>query len=460
MRKITTKSTTFTIIQCACLLFTGSAIAGPPPELPVPDDLHPCTLQETLPNAATTHAVFPCGTIVTDVAGSSAASAAITAAGATVRYEVHSVNTAAAVVNNQASLDALLANTAITVIPDRIVQAFRKPSGVGGGGSGGGTSQVIPDGVKRIGATPGALPVTGNGIGVAVVDTGVDLSNADLAVSGDCFDAYGQGCDDSDGHGTHVSGIIAAKNNSIDVVGVAPKATIYAVRVLGPTGGTDSAVMAGLQWVLDNANLVNPPIKVMNMSLGREGTVNDDPPFEALVTQLRDAGIAIAVAAGNDASLEVWQNIPAAYPEVMSVASTAATDGNNKCRGFNGFIAMDTASFYTTDGSGVTISAPGEDKEDISRACFIRSTGILSLKAGGGTTRMSGTSMASPHLAGVLALLAEQEGVSFDPEVARVQVQQGATGINTTPLDSPTTSYTFDGVREGVLSACGTLGSC
>ena len=258
----------------------------------------------------------------------------------------------------------------------------------------------------------------------------------------------------------HVSGIIAAKNNSIGVVGVAPGATIYAVRVLGPSGGTDAAVMSGLQWVLDNANLVNPHIKVVNMSLGRSGTVDDDPPFAALVTQLHDAGVAIAVAAGNDASLEVWQNIPAAYPAVMSVASTASVNGGNQCRGFSGFIAADTASFFTTDGSGVTISAPGEDKEDISRGCFIKSTGILSLKVGGGTTRMSGTSMASPHLAGVLALLAQQAGLSFDPEVARVQVQQGASGINTKPLDSPTTSYTFDGVREGILSACGTLGTC
>jgi len=66
--------------------------------------------------------------------------------------------------------------------------------------------------------------------------------------------------------------------------------------------------------------------------------------------------------------------------------------------------------------------------------------------------------MASPHTAGVLALLAEQAGLSFDPEVARVLIQQGAAGKNSTPLDSPASSYTFDGVREGVLSACGALG--
>jgi len=459
MKKIIDNTTTFIVMQCALIFFASNAVAGPLPVLPVPEDLYPCTLQEVLPPQATTHAVFPCSVIATNDSGSSAARAAIVAAGAILRYEFPSVNAAAAVVTSQPSLDTLIANPALTVIPDRIIQAFRRKPGSGGGGSTG-TSQVTPAGVKRIGATPGTLSYTGNGVGVAVVDTGVDLSNADLAVSNLCFDAYNQGCDDQDGHGTHVSGIIAAKNNTIDVVGVAPGATIYAVRVLGPFGGTDSAVMAGLQWVLDNADLVNPPIKVVNMSLGRTGSVDDNPAFDALVTQLNDAGIAIAVAAGNDASLEVWQNIPAAYSAVMSVASTTAASGKNQCRSFSGFIATDTASFFTTDGSGVAISAPGEDNEDISRSCFIKSTGILSLKAGGGTTRMSGTSMASPHTAGVLALLAEKDGLSFDPEVARVLIQQGASGINSKPLNSPTISYTFDGVREGILSACGALGSC
>ena len=436
MRKIFNNTITFIALQCVFLFFSSNVVAGPPAILPVPENLHPCTLQG-LPSQATTHAVFPCGVIVTHDSGSSAASAAATAAGATLRYEFPSVNAAAGIVVTQTTLDALLANPALTVIPDRIIEAFRRPSKGGGGGS----TQVTPAGVVRIGAAPGALSVTGHGVGVAVVDTGVDLTNADLTVSGACFDAYGQGCNDQDGHGTHVSGIIAAKNNAIDVVGVAPGATIYAVRVLSAMGGTDSTVMAGLQWVMDNANLVNPAIKVVNMSLGRPGTADDNPAFDALVTQLRDAGIAIAAAAGNDASSEVWQNIPAAYSAVMSVASTTAANGKNQCRNFNGYIAADTASFFTTDGSGVTISAPGEDNEDISRGCMISSTGILSLKAGGGTTRMSGTSMASPHTAGV-------------------KIQQSASGINSKPLNSPTTSYTFDGVREGVLSACGALGSC
>lgn len=447
--------------QFALMLVAGSAFASPPQPLPVPQNLHPCILQN-LPDQATSHAVFPCGVIVTDESGSSAASAAVTAAGASLRYEFSSVNAAAGVVTTQASLDSLLANSTVTVIPDRIIHAFPKPPGKGNGGgsSGGSSSQLTPTGVSRVGAAPGDLPQTGIGVGVAVVDTGVDLGHADLNVSSLCFDAYNEGCSDTDGHGTHVSGIVAAKNNTIDVVGVAPGATIYAVRVLGPQGGTDSAVMAGLQWVLNNANSVTPPIKVVNMSLGRQGSVNDNPAFDALVTQLRDAGIAIAVAAGNDPSLEVWQNIPAAYGAVISVASTTAEDGDNKCRNFRGFIAADTASFFTTDGSGVTISAPGENKEDINRGCMIRSSGILSLKAGGGTTRMSGTSMASPHVAGTLALLAEKDGLGFDPEVARVLIQQGASGKNSTPLNSPTTSYSFDGVREGVLSACGALGAC
>jgi subtilisin family serine protease len=177
-------------------------------------------------------------------------------------------------------------------------------------------------------------------------------------------------------------------------------------------------------------------------------------------------GITVVVAAGNDSSLEVAQQVPATYPEVIAVASTTAKDGTNQYPFYSGFIRADTASYFTSDGAfnpstnvGVTISAPGEDQENIDRRGFIQSIGILSAKLGGGTTRMSGTSMAAPHAAGVTVLLYQQALASGQPtnaEAIRSRLMQSASHVGA-PLDSPTTGYTFDGQREGVLSATGAL---
>src|SRR5207344_2549618 len=113
----------------------------------------------------------------------------------------------------------------------------------------------------------------GLGVGVAVVDTGVDLVHPDLGGTVDAFNAFGApSCQDDEGHGTHVAGIIGARDNTADVIGVAPQATIYCVKVLDSAGsGSDASVMSGLQWVLDNHASVVPAIKVVNMSLGRPG---------------------------------------------------------------------------------------------------------------------------------------------------------------------------------------------
>ena len=147
---------------------------------------------------------------------------------------------------------------------------------------------------------------------------------------------------------------------------------------------------------------------------------------------------------------------------VESSKSTTALGGSNQCKFFNGVIEADTASYFTTDGEfvggiGVTISAPGEKQEDINRGCRIKSEGILSLNLGGGTTRLSGTSMAATHVAGLVALLEqdlkEAGGGSVLPEDARCAIQDGADSIGSAPLDSPTTSYTFDEETEGIASA-------
>jgi subtilisin family serine protease len=428
----------------------SSALATPPP----------CLSDEIQPGQPS----MPCGAIVQfgEDSDSSTRGSVIFRAGGQVRFDFQRVHAAAVTIPNEAALSELSADpNVVRIIPDRPIYAVKKPSNPGNGGnnnSGGGSSQTLPAGVQRIGAAPGSLPVTGSGVGVAIIDTGLDLSNADLTIGTPAFDAFGGNGQDGAGHGTHVGGIVAAKNNSIDTVGVAPDATLYAVRVLDNSGsGTDSTVMAGLDWVATNAASVNPPIRVANMSLGRSGSVNDNPALHAMVQAVTDLGVSVVVAAGNDSSSEVSGEVPAAYPEVMPIASTTAHNGTNQCRWFSGVIETDTASFFTTDGSGVTVSGPGEKEEDINRGCLIKSQGILSLKLGGGTTRMSGTSMASPHVTGVVALMTEANGGALNPESVRTILHGTADRTDTAPLDSPTSSYSFDGVREGVVSAAGAV---
>ena len=384
--------------------------------------------------------------------GTSAADRAsvVRGAGAAVGVNFGRANAAAVRVPNGNVLTALRDNPSVlSVIPNRPVYAFQNGKGKPGTG-GGGSTQVVPAGINRVGRP--TLISDGLGVGVAVLDTGVDLAHPDLAGTVNAANAFGgSSCQDDQGHGTHVAGIIAARDNTVDIVGVAPKATIYCLKVLDGAGsGSDATIMSGLEWVLNNHASVAPAIKVVNMSLGRSGSVDDNPAMHDLVTALASAGITVVVAAGNDATVDVSSQIPAAYPEVIAVASTTALAGTNQCRFLSAPIAADTASYFTTDGTGVIVSAPGEERENVSRACFISSVGILSTQLGGGTTRMSGTSMASPHVAGVVARYYQ---AGFQASDIRQYLQLDADRIGTAPLNSPASQYTYDGVREGIAQA-------
>jgi subtilisin len=381
-------------------------------------------------------------------------------AGAALGFNFHRVSAAAVKVPNAKTLAALQNDPSVlAVIPNRPVFAYQiNESGKGQtakgkpGGGGGGAAQVIPAGVVRVGVPTSTS--NGSGVGIAVLDTGVDLAHADLGGAVDAFNGFGgPSCQDDQGHGTHVTGIIAAHDNGVDVVGVAPGAQIYCVKVLDSAGnGSDASVMAGLEWVLDHHASSVPNIKVVNMSLGRPGSVDDNPDLHNLIISLETAGITVVVAAGNDPSLEAGEQIPGGYPEVVAVASTTAQGGSNLCRLLSSPVAPDTASYFSSDGLSVTVSAPGEEREDVSRSCVITSIGILSTRLGGGTTRMSGTSMASPHVAGIVARYYQQNPLYTVGDI-RQFLESDAGRVGIAPLDSPTSSYTFDGEREGIAQA-------
>lgn len=419
--------------------------------------------------------------------------AAARSAGAMLRFNYNIVNAVALHVPSAAVLARLQNDPRVAaVIVDRAVHAHQA-QGQGKGGQKGKPPkdepppeesvpppQEVPAGVERIGAAAAQVSLTartGNGVGVAVVDTGIDFAHLDLDLNlevegSNSFNAFGGSCQDDYGHGTHVAGIIAARNNTIDVVGVAPDATVYCVKVLDVAGnGTDSTIMAGLDWIAANATIVSPPIRVVNMSLGRTGTLDDNSVLRSAVqaltkpANLGGPGITVVVSAGNDPSTEVSQQVPATYPEVMAIASTTALPTeSNKCRRLRGFVIQaDTASWFTTDGTfdvatgiGVTASAPGEKQENISKGCFVESVGILSTALGGGTTRLFGTSMSAPHVTGLVALMYEQDP-TLTPDSARTSIRGTTDQFGAAPLDSPTNGYSYDGEREGIVSASGVL---
>lgn len=397
--------------------------------------------------------------------------------GARFRLGIGLINGASVFVPNEAALRGLLNNPSVQDIrPDGRARIMAPPGacspwpgckdddGTGDDGSDVG-SQIEPAGYLRIGAH--LVNESGADIGVAIVDTGVDLDHPDLIanianLAGDCFHGEYVSCDDDHGHGTHVAGTVAAVDNAQDIIGVAPKALIYAVKVLDSNGGgLHSDVLAGLSWIYEyngggNRETNNPlPISVVNMSLGDEIVCGSsepvvDPGYLEATNLLAAQGVVVVAAAGNDSSKEISDMVPAGCPDVLAVASTTAQQGVSGCRWFDD-IPADVASYFTTDGAGVAISAPGETQEDVSCG-KIKSVGILSLAKGGGTAEMSGTSMAAPHVAGVAALMLEADD-TLSPGKVRENIANSADRCDEAPLDHILVDQTFDGKLEGILDA-------
>lgn len=253
--------------------------------------------------------------------------------------------------------------------------------------------QTIPNGVKRIGQSA----KTGLGVGVAVIDTGIDLTHPDLKanIAGNysCIRGKSSGNDDN-GHGSHVAGTIAALGNQIGVVGVAPQASLYAIKVLNAQGsGSWSSVICGIDWVTRNAS----KIKVASMSLGGPGTSDTDcgnstgdALHQAICNSVK-AGITYVVAAGNETD-NASNHVPAAYDDTLiTVSALVDTDGQSgQLGGSTGYGADDTFASFSNYGSVVDLGAPG--------------VSILSTWKDGGYNTISGTSMATPHVSGAAVL--------------------------------------------------------
>ena len=235
--------------------------------------------------------------------------------------------------------------------------------------------QILPWGIDRIDADlssahSGDGTGTVTGVDVYVIDTGIDVSNADLNVVSfvNFIDATNNDCS---GHGTHVSGTIAARDNTIDAVGVVPGAPLHAVKVLNCSGaGTTSTVIAGVDWV--TANAVKPA--VANMSVG--GTISRS--LDSAVLQSVASGITYAIAAGNDGR-NACLSSPARAGYYLGALTAAATDQSDQEASFSNY------------GQCVDLWAPGVN--------------VPSNLLGGGVISYSGTSMATPHVAGTAALL-------------------------------------------------------
>jgi len=228
---------------------------------------------------------------------------------------------------------------------------------------------------------PGA---EGVGVHAYVIDTGLDASHADFAGRvGEGFSATGDGTGDDNGHGTHVAGTVAGSE-----FGIAKQVTLHPVRVLVNGSGSDSQVIAGVDWVARHVREHGWPA-VANMSLGGSAS----PALDRAVCNSIQAGVSFAIAAGNE-SQDACGTSPARVLQALTVGASDRSDAR---------------AFFSNFGSCVDLFAPGRD--------------ITSARRGGGSALLSGTSMASPHVAGVSALCLERHPGATPAEVAGCVVE-------------------------------------
>ena len=271
-------------------------------------------------------------------------------------------------------------------------------------------AQTLPTGINRIDAERSTARTVD--VDIAIIDTGINLSHPDLYVyKQKTFVKRTSSANDDNGHGTHVAGTAAAKDDSNGVVGVAPGAKLWAVKVLDRNGsGSLSNVIKGIDYVTQNA----AEIEVANMSLGCE--CNSDS-LNSAITKSVAAGVTYVVAAGNSAK-DAQTFSPANHPDVIAVSAIADSDG--KCGGLGPSTSYgfdDTFASFSNFGSVVDIAAPG--------------VSIYSTYKNGGYATLSGTSMASPHVAGGAALFMASNPLSTPSDVRDSLLSNGSTQSST-----------------------------
>ncbi len=322
--------------------------------------------------------------------------------------------------------------------------------------------QDLPTGVDRIetdrnpNAGIGGDPGPDIPLDIAIIDSGIDDDHPDLNVAGGVNFANGPSSKwtDGNGHGTHVAGTAAAKDNGDAVVGVAPGARVWAVRVCGNSGFCfTSDMVAGIDWVADRKSSGTTDFAVANMSIstaddasactGSSGAVHE------AICGLVNEGVVFSLAAGNDGREKD------AFPEVLAVSAMADFDG------LRGGLASPTCrsdedeslANFSNFGSTVDIAAPG--------VC------ILSTWNDGGTNVISGTSMAAPHVAGAVALYLHAKGMLPATDAAGVDAIESAILGAALPEGTSNHECSYDNERpssEPMLFVNGTAfggdGSC
>lgn len=245
--------------------------------------------------------------------------------------------------------------------------------------------------------------LTGKGVKIAIIDTGAG-SHSDLAIAGGTNVISGSGTTsytDDNGHGTHVAGIIAGQGLNGGVTGVAPGASIYAVKALNSSGsGYTSDIISGIDWAINNG------MNIITMSLGSSTSVT---ALQDAVNTAYNDGLLIVAAAGNDGnSAGTGTNIeyPANYTSVIAVAAVDSTN---------------TRAYFSSTGSKLEVSAPGVN--------------IISTYLNNGYAQMSGTSMAAPFVAGDLALL-KQKYPTYTNVQLRALLDSTVTDLGVTGRDT------------------------
>ena len=293
-------------------------------------------------------------------------------------------------------------------------------------------TEAVPFGVKRIdayvvGSTEHAYAhgFRGNGVRIAIIDTGIDLAHEDLAATTDV--ALGKNCigagppQDGYGHGTHVAGTAASPLNGVGLLGVAPESHLVPIKVFDDAGNSSEAlVLCGLDHIigLDTDSDPNNDVQVANMSFGEArawGDCSNDALHRAICAASA-AGITLVGGAGNSAA-NANTFVPAAFPEVISVSALADFDGHPGGLRGCGFVpdlswyeCDDTFAFFSNWGD-VDVMAPG--------------VAIQSTWPGNQYKVISGTSMATPHVAGVAALMKATNPALTPAQILALMKQTG-----------------------------------